>query len=145
MMKTSSDYYWNDICYKSYAVFDAHRALRTEKTRTSWNNRCWCSVLEQDQPEQQKRQPDLNATSLFDAHSLILINNVKNLVILIPNQGHHGPGEQDEARFIEQSFVPENTVISRGTNVIWFNDVVGHEHDLVVTDNATGQNVFQTG
>lgn len=103
------------------------------------------SVLEQDQPEQQKRQPDLNATSLFDAHSLILINNVKNLVILIPNQGHHGPGEQDEARFIEQSFVPENTVISRGTNVIWFNDVVGHEHDLVVTDNATGQNVFQTG
>ena len=103
------------------------------------------SVLEQDQVEQQKQRPDLNATSLFDDHRLIFGNNVKNLVILIPNEGHHGPGEQDEARFVEQSFVPENAVINLGTNVIWFNDDVGHEHDLVVTDNATGQNVFQTG
>jgi hypothetical protein len=40
-------------------------------------------------------------------------DNVKNLVILIPNERHHGPGEDNEARFIDQSFVPEIAVVSQ--------------------------------
>ena len=33
-------------------------------------------------------QPDINATSLYNTHNMILGNNVKNLVILVPNEAH---------------------------------------------------------
>ena len=45
-------------------------------------------------------QPNLNATSVYDSGQMVLGSNVKHLVIVIPNEGHHGPGEEDEARFI---------------------------------------------
>lgn len=57
--------------------------------------------------------------------------NVKNLVIQIPNEWLHGPGEDNEARFIDQSFVPEIAVVTLGTNVFWFNGDAGHEHDII--------------
>jgi hypothetical protein len=38
---------------------------------------------------------------------MVLGNNVKHLVIVIPNEGHHGLGEDDEARFIAQPFFPQ--------------------------------------
>ena len=72
-------------------------------------------------------------------------NNVKNLVILIPDEGHHGPNEVDEARFLEQQFVPANAVINTGTTVAWFSGDVGHERTVNVKD-ATGNSVlFSTG
>ena len=51
-------------------------------------------------------QPNINATSVFDTGQMILGDNIKHLVILIPDEGHHGPGEEDEARFIAQPFFP---------------------------------------
>ena len=51
-------------------------------------------------------QPTLNATSVYDSGQMVLENNVKHLVIVIPNEGHHGPDEADEARFIAQPFFP---------------------------------------
>jgi plastocyanin len=89
-------------------------------------------------------QPNLNATSVYDSGRMILGDNVKHLVILIPNEGHHGPGEEDEARFIAQPFVPQNVVIGPGTQVTWFNGDVGHEHNIVVNDPNENQ-VFDTG
>jgi plastocyanin len=65
-------------------------------------------------------------------------------VILIPNEGHHGPGEEDEARFIAQPFVPQNTIVGPGTQVVWYSGDVGHEHNIVVSDNS-GNQIFQTG
>jgi plastocyanin len=86
------------------------------------------------------------ATDIFSSEQYTLSDNDKNLVILIPNEGHHGPGEDDEARFIAQSFVPETTVINKGTNVIWFNCDVGHEHDIIVTsDSESVSPIYQTG
>lgn len=64
-------------------------------------------------------QPNINATSLYDTGQMILPGNVKHLVILIPDEGHHGPGEEDEARFIAQPFVPQSAVVSPGTEVVW--------------------------
>jgi hypothetical protein len=32
------------------------------------------------------------ATSIFDMHEISLGDSVQNLFILIPNEGHHGPG-----------------------------------------------------
>jgi|ERR671921_129828 plastocyanin len=88
--------------------------------------------------------PSINATNVFDSGQMILPGNAKHLVILIPNEGHHGPGEEDESRFIAQPFVPQNVVINPGTQVIWFNGDVGHEHNIVVTDESNSP-VFETG
>jgi plastocyanin len=87
-----------------------------------------------------------SATDIFSSKQYTLSDNDKNLVILIPNEGHHGPDEDDEARFIAQSFVPETAAISKGTNVIWFNGDVGHEHDIIVTSNSESVSpIYQTG
>jgi len=86
-------------------------------------------------------QPNINAASLFNTKTMVLGNNVKNLVILIPDEGHHGPNEADEARFLEQQFVPENAVINPGTTVSWFSGDVGHERTVNVKD-ATGSSVL---
>src|SRR5919108_3882971 len=89
-------------------------------------------------------QPDLNATSVYDSGQMVLGNNVKHLVIVIPNEGHHGPGEEDEARFIAQPFLPQNALVGPGTQVAWFNGDVGHEHNIVVRD-VNGVQLFETG
>jgi plastocyanin len=90
-------------------------------------------------------QPNINAENLFNTKTMVLGNNVKNLVILIPNEGHHGPNEESEARFLEQQFVPETAVINSGTTVAWFNGDVGHERTVDVA-NANGDSMlFSTG
>jgi plastocyanin len=89
-------------------------------------------------------QPSLNATSVYDSGQMVLGNNVKHLVIVIPNEGHHGPGEEDEARFFAQPFLPQNAIVGPGTQVVWFNGDVGHEHNIVVRD-ANGAQLFETG
>ncbi|MDW0315939.1 MAG: hypothetical protein QN716_11235 [Nitrososphaeraceae archaeon] len=90
-------------------------------------------------------QPNINATSVFDTGQMILPGNVKHLVIVIPNEGHHGPGEDNEARFIAQPFVPQNVVVTPGTEVVWFNGDVGHEHNIGVRGGANGNQLFETG
>ena len=92
-----------------------------------------------------QNEPNINATSLFDTGQMILPGNVKHLVIVIPNEGHHGAGEDNEARFIAQPFVPQNVVVTPGTEVVWFNGDVGHEHNIVVRDGANGNQLFETG
>jgi hypothetical protein len=89
-------------------------------------------------------QPTLNATSIYDSGQIILGNYVKHLVIVIRNEGHHGPGEEDEARFIAQPFLPQNAIVALGTQVAWFNGDIGHEHNIVVKD-SNGVQLFETG
>ncbi|HEY9385516.1 MAG TPA: hypothetical protein VIP70_00620 [Nitrososphaeraceae archaeon] len=47
--------------------------------------------------DQQQQQPNINATYLFQTGRMVLGDNVKNLLILIPNEGHHGPNEEEES------------------------------------------------
>ena len=51
---------------------------------------------------------------------------------------------KDESRFIAQPFVPQNAVVSPGTQVVWFSGDVGHEHNIVVRDSSNNQ-LFETG
>jgi plastocyanin len=105
----------------------------------------------QQQEEQVSNSTNSTATSavasdIYNTKKLVLGSDIGNLVILIPNEGHHGPGEDNEARFIAQSFVPETAVINKGTNVMWFNGDVGHEHDIVVTSESdNSSSTYQTG
>jgi plastocyanin len=89
------------------------------------------------------------ATSIYDTHEFDVGDDVQNLFILIPNEAHHGPGEEDEARYLNQSFVPESVTISPGTNVVWFNGDVGHEHNLAISsgssDGGASNPLYQTG
>ena len=84
----------------------------------------------------------LKANNIIQNKSLILPPNVKHLVILIPNEGHHGPNEGDESRFIAQPFVPQNAIIGPGTQVVWFSGDVGHDHDIVVRE-APNSTIFE--
>jgi len=92
-----------------------------------------------------QEQPDINAKRLFDTGKLVLGNNVKHLIILIPNEGHHGPYEDNEARFIAQPFAPQDAIVNKGTQVSWFAGDVGHDHTIEVRTAANNETVFYTG
>jgi plastocyanin len=86
------------------------------------------------------------AKSIYDTHEFNVEDGVQNLFILIPNEAHHGPGEEDEARYLNQPFVPESVEVSPGTNVVWFNGDVGHEHNIAVSGDGEGPSpLYQTG
>ena len=87
------------------------------------------------------------ATSIYDTHEFNVGDGVQNLFILIPNEAHHGAGEEDEARYLNQPFVPESVTINPGTNIVWFNGDVGHEHNIAISDSSGGapNPLYQTG
>jgi plastocyanin len=75
---------------------------------------------------------------------MTLANNVNNLFIPIPNEGHHDEGEAIESRFLERDFVPNNAIINTGTIVSWFSGDVGNER--TINDlNMDGNSLFNTG
>jgi plastocyanin len=86
------------------------------------------------------------ATSIYETHQFNIGDGTRNLFILIPNEGHHGPGEEDESRYLNQPFVPESVTVSPGTNVVWFNGDVGHEHNIAISGSGGAPNpLYQTG
>src|SRR4029079_14166950 len=87
-------------------------------------------------------QPNINAKSIYDKGTAVLGNNVKNLIILVPDEAHHGNGEAKENRFIEQSFLPQTSIINKGTKVIWFSGDVSHEHQIILNND---QSLFDSG
>jgi len=93
-------------------------------------------------PRPQQTQPNINAKSIYDTGTVVLGNNVKNLIILIPDEAHHGNGEAKENRFIVHSFLPETAVVNKGTQVIWFSGDVNHEHEIIINDN---KELFDSG
>jgi plastocyanin len=101
----------------------------------------------QNQPLLQQQQPNIDAKSIFETKTAVLGNNVKNLVILIPNEAHHGNGEAKEARFINQSFLPQEVVINKGTQVIWFSGDVNHLHKILLNgkSNSFSPNPYDSG
>ena len=90
-------------------------------------------------------QPNINAENIFNTKTMTSGGNIKDLVILIPNEGHHAAGEDKESRFLDQHFVPENAIINTGTAVSWFNGDVGHERTIDVKDTDGSTSLFNTG
>jgi plastocyanin len=91
----------------------------------------------------ENNQPDINATTLYKTHNMILGNNVKNLVILVPNDAHE-PYSLKEQQLINQAFIPQNVGMNVGTTIVFFNADVGHDHREVITKGLTGSRVFDT-
>jgi plastocyanin len=91
----------------------------------------------------ENNQPDINATNLYKTHNMLLGNNVKNLVILVPNEAHE-PYSLKEQQLINQAFIPKNVRMNVGTTIVFFNADVGHDHREVITKGLTGSRVFDT-
>jgi hypothetical protein len=70
-----------------------------------------------------------------------LPNNVKNFVILIPNEAHESPELPKDQRLINQPYVPQNLVVGPDTKVIWFAGDVGHTRKVTLT-NANAKEIF---
>jgi plastocyanin len=83
---------------------------------------------------QQSIDIEMDAATVVNNKSLSLGGDVKNVIILIPNEAHESPQLPEEQRLINQPYVPENLIVDPGTNVVWFNGDVDHDHRITMTD-----------
>src|SRR6266496_1586310 len=89
------------------------------------------------------QQPDINASKVYQSHSMVLGNNIKNLVITIPNEAHEPPGALPrDLRVANQPYFPRNAIVNVGTTILWFNGDVGHLHKITLVDNKDPEKVL---
>jgi len=84
------------------------------------------------------------ASEIFQNKMLTFGDNVKNIILLIPNEGHESPALPKEQRIINQPYVPENIVVSPNTQIVWLNGDVGHMHIITLLDENSKQ-VYSSG
>ena len=92
-----------------------------------------------------QQQPNIQASNIYQTQTIVLGKNIKNLVILIPNEGHEDPAQPKGMRVINQPYIPQNAVVNIGTTVTWLNADAGHRHSIILLDNNTKNIVFNTG
>jgi len=91
------------------------------------------------------QKPDINAANVYQTHTMILGNNIKNLVILIPDEAHESMNQpKNQLPLINQPYVPQNAVVNVGTTVTWFHADADHKHTITLNDKNSGNNVFKT-
>jgi plastocyanin len=94
----------------------------------------------------QQQNPDIKASTIYQTHTITLGNNIKNLVIAIPNEGHEDPNAKPkELRVVNQPYIPQNAVVNTGTTVTWFNADAGHHHQVTLVNNSSKNVVYQSG
>jgi len=96
----------------------------------------------------QGEQPNINASSIYDIHSMVLGSNIKNLVMFIPNEAHEPLGQQkNQLPLANQPYIPENAVVNVGTTVTWFNGDVDHDHSVTIVDsqNSSAPAIYESG
>ena len=86
----------------------------------------------------------INAQDVYQNRMMTFGDNIKNIIILLPNEGHESPALPKEQRIINQPYVPENIVVSPGTNIVWLNGDVGHTHVITLVDE-NGDQVYSSG
>jgi hypothetical protein len=79
------------------------------------------------------------ARDIFDNKTLTVPANVKNFVILIPNEAHESPLLSKEQRLINQPYVPQNLISEANTQIIWFSGDVDHMRRITLTDENSKQ------
>jgi plastocyanin len=95
-------------------------------------NQSLASVLLNDGRSIQQ-QPNVNASYIFDNHRMVIGNNIKNLVVVLPNEAHESTNQaRDQYPLANQPYLPQNAVINAGTAVTWFNGDVDHDHRITI-------------
>lgn len=77
------------------------------------------------------------AQSVYQNKNLSFGVNVKNIVLLIPNEGHESPALPQEQRLINQPYVPANINLGPNTRISWINGDVGHDHTVTVSNKES--------
>ena len=90
-------------------------------------------------------QPNINAVNLFNTKTMVLPSTVKNLVILVPDEAHHSPTALPAKRFINQTYLPENAIVSRGTTLVWFSGDKNHDHFINLINAKNNASIFSSG
>jgi plastocyanin len=89
------------------------------------------------------QSPGIDATSVYETKSMDLGNNVKNLVILIPNEGHESQNIGDQStdqRLVNQPYIPQSVTVPLGTAITWFNGDVDHDHKITLGEQDSNLN-----
>ena len=89
------------------------------------------------------QSPGIDATSVYETKSMDLGNNVKNLVILIPNEGHESQNIGDQStdqRLVNQPYIPQSVTVPLGTAITWFNGDVDHDHKITLGEQGSNLN-----
>lgn len=86
----------------------------------------------------------ISAQNVYQNHMMTFGDNVKNIIILLPNEGHESPALPKDQRIINQPYVPENIVVSPGTKIVWLNGDVGHTH-IITLVNENGDQAYSSG
>jgi len=74
-----------------------------------------------DATKVEAQTPGIDASSVYETKSMDLGNDIKNLVILIPNEGHESQNIGDQSadqRHINQPYVPRSVTVPKGTNIV---------------------------
>ena len=85
----------------------------------------------------------IDALSVYETKSMDLGNDIKNLVILIPNEGHESQNIGDQSsnqRLINQPYIPQSVTVLKGTTIVWFNGDVDHDHKITLTGQGSNSN-----
>jgi len=85
----------------------------------------------------------IDASSIYETKSMDLGNNVKNLVILIPNEGHESQNIDDQStdqRLVNQPYIPQHVTVPLGTAIRWFNGDVDHDHKITLVGQGSNLN-----
>jgi hypothetical protein len=101
--------------------------------------------LQAHKQSQQQQQPNIKGSNIYQTQTIVLGKDIKNLVILIPNEGHEDPAQPKGMRVINQPYVPQNAIVNVGTTVTWLNADAGHRHSITLVDNNTKSTVFNSG
>jgi hypothetical protein len=84
------------------------------------------------------------ARNIYQNKIMSFANNVKNIVMLIPNEGHESPALPQEQRIINQPYVPVNIIVGQNIKIAWINGDVGHKHSITVVDKNS-QPIYSSG
>src|ERR671931_2107673 len=108
------------------------------------------NILAQNQPLPQKQLqqqlPNIKASNIYQTQTIVLGKNIKNFVILIPNEGHEDTKQTKEMRVINQPYIAQNAIVNVGTTVTWLNADAGHRHSItLVGNNNTRSTVYNSG
>jgi plastocyanin len=97
------------------------------------------------QREEERQQPNILGSNIYQTQTMVLGKNIKNLVILIPNEGHEDPTVPKDLRVINQPYIPRNAIVNVGTTVTWLNADAGHRHSITLLNNNTKNIVYDSG
>jgi plastocyanin len=88
--------------------------------------------------QEEGQEQDINASTVYETHSMRLGDIIKNFVILIPNEAHESTNQpKDQYPLANQPYFPQNAVVNTGTTVTWFNGDVDHDHTITLSSEPT--------